>query len=395
MLDQIHSELQSLKDNHLFRTRKLLSGRLGSKLSLNQQEYLSFCSNDYLGLSQNQFIQDALIEGIHLSGNGMGASHLISGHHEFHEAFENAFSEALCFERALIFSSGYMANMGVISALAGKDDTIFSDKLNHASLNEAVILSRANHKRYRHNDMNHLEELIRESKSKVKIIVTDAVFSMDGDITDIPHLIHLCEAYNAYLYIDDAHGFGILGKEGKGALQHFVDLQKIKTPYSPRLIYMATLGKAAGINGAVVASSNILIEYLIQKSKQYIYTTAIPAFLAYGLKESLNQILKAQEARLHVKELVSTFRNHMKLKKLSLGTSLTPIQPVIVGNEIDALSLNQWLMDAGIYVPAIRPPTVPKGTSRMRISFSALHSDLDVRKLIKNIIDFESHLDAH
>ena len=395
MLDQIHSELQSLKDNHLFRTRKLLSGRLGSKLSLNHQEHLSFCSNDYLGLSQNQFIQAALIEGIHLSGNGMGASHLISGHHEFHEAFENAFSEALYFERALLFSSGYMANMGVISALAGKDDAIFSDKLNHASLNDAAILSRANHKRYRHNDMNHLEELIRASKSKVKIIVTDAVFSMDGDIADIPHLIYLCEAYDAYLYIDDAHGFGVLGEEGRGVLQHFIDLQRIKTPHSPRLIYMATLGKAAGIHGAVVASSNSVIEYLIQKSKQYIYTTAIPAFLAYGLKESLNQILKAHEAREHVKGLVNTFRNHMKLNKLSLGNSLTPIQPVIVGNEINALRLNQWLMDVGIYVPAIRPPSVPKGTSRMRVTFSALHSDLDVRELIKNIIDFESHLDAH
>jgi len=395
MLDQIHSELQSLKDNHLFRTRKLLSGRLGSKLSLNHQEHLSFCSNDYLGLSQNQFIQAALIEGIHLSGNGMGASHLISGHHEFHEAFENAFSEALYFERALLFSSGYMANMGVISALAGKDDAIFSDKLNHASLNDAAILSRANHKRYRHNDMNHLEELICASKSKVKIIVTDAVFSMDGDIADIPHLIYLCEAYDAYLYIDDAHGFGVLGEEGRGVLQHFIDLQRIKTPHSPRLIYMATLGKAAGIHGAVVASSNSVIEYLIQKSKQYIYTTAIPAFLAYGLKESLNQILKAHEAREHIKGLVNTFRNHMKLNKLSLGNSLTPIQPVIVGNEINALRLNQWLMDVGIYVPAIRPPSVPKGTSRMRVSFSALHSDLDVRELIKNIIDFESHLDAH
>ena len=395
MLDQIHSELQSLKDNHLFRTRKLLSGRLGSKLSLNHQEHLSFCSNDYLGLSQNQFIQAALIEGIHLSGNGMGASHLISGHHEFHEAFENAFSEVLYFERALLFSSGYMANMGVISALAGKDDAIFSDKLNHASLNDAAILSRANHKRYRHNDMNHLEELICASKSKVKIIVTDAVFSMDGDIADIPHLIYLCEAYDAYLYIDDAHGFGVLGEEGRGVLQHFIDLQRIKTPHSPRLIYMATLGKAAGIHGAVVASSNSVIEYLIQKSKQYIYTTAIPAFLAYGLKESLNQILKAHEAREHVKGLVNTFRNHMKLNKLSLGNSLTPIQPVIVGNEINALRLNQWLMDVGIYVPAIRPPSVPKGTSRMRVSFSALHSDLDVRELIKNIIDFESHLDAH
>jgi 8-amino-7-oxononanoate synthase len=395
MLDQIHSELQSLKDNHLFRTRKLLSGRLGSKLSLNHQEHLSFCSNDYLGLSQNQFIQAALIEGIHLSGNGMGASHLISGHHEFHEAFEHAFSEALYFERALLFSSGYMANMGVISALAGKDDAIFSDKLNHASLNDAAILSRANHKRYRHNDMNHLEELICASKSKVKIIVTDAVFSMDGDIADIPHLIYLCEAYDAYLYIDDAHGFGVLGEEGRGVLQHFIDLQRIKTPHSPRLIYMATLGKAAGIHGAVVASSNSVIEYLIQKSKQYIYTTAIPAFLAYGLKESLNQILKAHEAREHVKGLVNTFRNHMKLNKLSLGNSLTPIQPVIVGNEINALRLNQWLMDVGIYVPAIRPPSVPKGTSRMRVSFSALHSDLDVRELIKNIIDFESHLDAH
>ncbi|CAM8302247.1 BioF 7-keto-8-aminopelargonate synthetase and related enzymes [Candidatus Methylopumilus universalis] len=395
MLDQIHRELQSLKDNHLFRTRKLLSGRLGSNLSFNHQNYLSFCSNDYLGLSQNQFIQDALIEGIHLSGNGMGASHLISGHHEFHEAFENAFSEALYFERALLFSSGYMANMGVISALAGKDDAIFSDKLNHASLNDAAILSRASHKRYRHNDMSHLEELIRESKSKVKIIVTDAVFSMDGDIADIPHLIQLAEAYDTYLYIDDAHGFGVLGKEGKGVLQHFADLEKINILYSSRLIYMATLGKSAGIHGAVVASSNSLIEYLVQKSKQYIYTTAIPAFLAFGLKESLNQILNAHEARAHVKDLVASFRMHIKLKKLSLGNSLTPIQPVIVGNEINALRLNKWLIDKGIYVPAIRPPSVPKGTSRMRISFSALHSHEDVKKLIKNIIDFESNLDAH
>jgi 8-amino-7-oxononanoate synthase len=288
-----------------------------------------------------------------------------------------------------------MANMGVISALAGKDDAIFSDKLNHASLNDAAILSRATHKRYRHNDMSHLEELIRESKSKVKIIVTDAVFSMDGDIADIPHLIQLSEAYDAYLYIDDAHGFGVLGKEGKGVLQHFTDLEKINTPYSSRLIYMATLGKSAGIHGAVVASSNSLIEYLVQKSKQYIYTTAIPAFLAFGLKESLNQILNAYEARAHVKELLAFFKSHIKLKKLSLGNSLTPIQPVIVGNEINALSLNKWLIDKGIYVPAIRPPSVPKGTSRMRISFSALHSHEDVKKLTKNIIDFESNLDAH
>ena len=395
MLDQIHRELQSLKDNHLFRTRKLLTGRLGPKLSLNHQEYLSFCSNDYLGLSQNQFIQDALIEGIHLSGNGMGASHLISGHHEFHEAFENAFSEALYFERALLFSSGYMANMGVISALAGKDDTIFSDKLNHASLNDAAILSRANHKRYRHNDMNHLEELIRASKSKVKIIVTDAVFSMDGDIADIPHLINLCEAYDAYLYIDDAHGFGVLGKEGKGTLQHFIDLERIQTPYSPRLIYMATLGKAAGIHGAVIASSNNLIEYFIQKSKQYIYTTAIPAFLAYGLKESLNQILKADHIRAHLNNLIAHFKAEVKLQKMNLGDSLTPIQPLIVGSEINALRLNQWLMEKGIYVPAIRPPTVPHGTSRLRISFSALHQDKDVMTLIENILDFESQSDAH
>jgi len=235
MLDQIHRELQSLKDNHLFRTRKLLSGRLGSNLSFNHQNYLSFSSNDYLGLSQNESIQAALIEGIHLSGNGMGASHLISGHHEFHEAFESAFSEALHFERALLFSSGYMANMGIISALVGKDDTIFSDKLNHASLNDASILSRATHKRYRHHDLQHLEELLQASKSKAKLIVTDAVFSMDGDLANIPDLLQLCEIYDAYLYIDDAHGFGVLGKNGKGILQYFYDQEKLKNLIRPGL----------------------------------------------------------------------------------------------------------------------------------------------------------------
>ena len=395
MLDQIHRELQSLKDNHLFRTRKLLSGRLGSNLSFNHQNYLSFSSNDYLGLSQNESIQAALIEGIHLSGNGMGASHLISGHHEFHEAFESAFSEALHFERALLFSSGYMANMGIISALVGKDDTIFSDKLNHASLNDASILSRAIHKRYRHHDLQHLEELLQASKSKAKLIVTDAVFSMDGDLANIPDLLQLCEMYDAYLYIDDAHGFGVLGKNGKGILQYFYDQEKIKEPYSPRIIYMATLGKAAGIHGAVVASSKNLIEYFIQKSKQYIYTTAIPAFMAHGLKESLNQILKADHIRAHLNNLIAHFKAEVKLQKMNLGDSLTPIQPLIVGSEINALRLNQWLMEKGIYVPAIRPPAVPHGTSRLRISFSALHQDKDVMTLIENIFDFESQSDAH
>jgi 8-amino-7-oxononanoate synthase len=208
-------------------------------------------------------------------------------------------------------------------------------------------------------------------------------------------LLELCEMYDAYLYIDDAHGFGVLGKNGKGILQHFYDQEKIKEPYSPRILYMATLGKAAGIHGAVVASSNNLIEYLIQKSKQYIYTTAMPAFMAYGLKESLNQILKADQIRVHLNNLIKQFRINTKLQKMTLGSSLTPIQPLIVGSEINALRLNQWLMEKGIYVPAIRPPSVPRGTSRLRISLSALHQDNDVMTLMKSILDFESKSDAH
>jgi 8-amino-7-oxononanoate synthase len=196
--------------------------------------------------------------------------------------------------------------------------------------------------------------------------------------------------YDAYLYIDDAHGFGVLGKNGKGILQHFYDQEKIKEPYPSRIFYMATLGKAAGIHGAVVASSNNLIEYLIQKSKQYIYTTAMPAFMAYGLKESLNQILKADQIRAHLNNLITQFRANTKFKKMTLGSSLTPIQPLIVGSEINALRLNQWLMEKGIYVPAIRPPTVPRGTSRLRISLSALHQENDVLTLMKTILDFES-----
>jgi 8-amino-7-oxononanoate synthase len=201
--------------------------------------------------------------------------------------------------------------------------------------------------------------------------------------------------YDAYLYIDDAHGFGVLGKNGKGTLQHFYDQEKIKESNSPRVIYMATLGKAAGIHGAVVATSNNLIEYFIQKSKQYIYTTAMPAFMAYGLRESLSQILKADHIRAHLNNLIKLFRDNVKFQKKALGSSLTPIQPLILGSEINALRLHQWLIERGIYVPAIRPPTVPQDTSRLRISFSALHQDKDVMTLMKNISDFESQSDAH
>jgi 8-amino-7-oxononanoate synthase len=285
----------------------------------------------------------------------------------------------------LCFSSGYMANLGVVTALMRRGDAIFADKLNHASLNDAAVLARADLQRYQHNDLVQLEGQLSASKASRKLVVADAVFSMDGDMAPVPELLALCERYDAWLMLDDAHGFGVLGEQGQGALSHF----GVK---SPRIIYMATLGKAAGVSGAFVATEQVVIDYLLQQARTYIYTTATPPALAATTLAAMDVIRFDAARRTHLHELIALLRTDLHLGRWQLMPSDTAIQPIMVGSNEQAIGLSEHLLTMGILVPAIRPPTVPKGTARLRISLSAAHSMADVQRLIAALQQAEKDL---
>ncbi|MFM9913401.1 MAG: 8-amino-7-oxononanoate synthase [Methylophilaceae bacterium] len=375
MFEALQQELNQRKAAGLLRRRRLLESAQGTHIKVDGREVLSFCSNDYLGLANHPAIISAVKQAADQAGVGSGASHLITGHHQYHHDLELALAAFVGLPRALLFSSGYMANMGAVTALVGRGDAVFADKLNHASLNDAVLLSRADFKRFPHNDIAALEKLLAASKAKRKLILVDAVFSMDGDIAPVLELLALCEKYDAWLMLDDAHGFGVLGKDGRGVLQHF-------GVQSSRIIYMATLGKAAGVSGAFVAGDATLIEYLIQNARTHIYTTASPPLLASGVIASLRVIKQEPQRREQLQALIAALRAGLKLKNWYLADSETAIQPLIIGNNEEALSVSERSWERGVLVPAIRPPTVPKGTARLRISLSAAHTLQDVDKLI-------------
>jgi 8-amino-7-oxononanoate synthase len=292
-----------------------------------------------------------------------------------HHALEAALSRFVGLPRALLFSTGYMANIGVITALVGRGDAVFADRLNHASLNDAALLSRAGFKRYPHLDLDTLDRLLAGSRARRKLIVTDAVFSMDGDIAPVPGLIELCEQRDAWLLLDDAHGFGVLGRDGRGVLSHFGLI-------SPRLIYMATLGKAAGVFGAFVAGAAEVVETLVQQARSYVYTTAAPPLLSHALLKSLELIECGQSRRDQLARLIGRLKEGLSASRWKLMPSETAIQPLVVGPNAQAVALSERLLQQGLLVPAIRPPTVPQGTARLRISLSAAHSEDDVRRLI-------------
>jgi 8-amino-7-oxononanoate synthase len=391
MSPSLYSELQAELDARasagLTRRRRLLQGAQSAQIQCDGQSVLSFCSNDYLGLANHPALIAAVKDSVDALGVGSGASHLITGHHQSHEQLEEALADFVGLPSALLFSTGYMANLGAISALVGRDDAVFADKLNHASLNDAVVLSRAELHRYAHNDMAALEKLLRVSTAKRKLVVVDAVFSMDGDVAPVRELVALCERYDAYLLLDDAHGFGVLGRQGRGVLDH-------TGVRSPRIIYMATLGKAAGVAGAFVAGEAVLTDYLIQQCRTYIYTTASPAMLSSGLLAAL-QVMQEDTARhTHLHGLIELFKSSLVLRRWQLMPSDTAIQPVLVGSNEEALQLSEHLLTLGMLVPAIRPPTVPKGTARLRISLSAAHSEQDVMRLVDALQQAEEVLAA-
>ncbi len=385
MLASLQLALDKRKEDGLLRQRRLLDSPQAEHIVANSQSYLSFCSNDYLGLANHTKLIAAMQQAAGNSGVGSGASNLITGHHRYHDDLEKQLAKFVGLPAALLFSTGYMANIGVLGALVGRGDAIFADKLNHACLNDGGYYSLAEFNRFAHNDIVALESLLKVSSAKHKLIAVDAVFSMDGDIAPLAEYLTLCEKYDAYLYVDDAHGFGVLGEHGEGSLNHL----KLK---SPRIIMMATLGKAAGVAGAFVAGQQVVIDYLIQTAKSYVYSTPAPPALSATLTASVQLIEQGDDLRSHLYSLIDYLKNNLNCKKWTLMPSQTSVQPLLVGNTQDALELSEFLQLRGILVPAIRPPTVPAGTARLRISLSASHSLDDVKKLITAIHQAESVL---
>lgn len=382
----LRDQLQRLEAKGLLRYRRTVKGSHDARVKVDGRDYVSFCSNDYLGLASHPLLVAAAREGAELYGVGAGASHLVSGHNVTHHLAEVKLAEFVELPQALLFSTGYMANLGVVTALVGRDDSLFADKLNHASLNDAALLSRAKLRRYPHLDMQALGKLLAASDGKRKLVLSDAVFSMDGDIAPVPEILALCERHDAWLLLDDAHGFGVLGREGRGVLSHF-------NVNSPRIIYMGTLGKAAGVFGAFVAGEKEVVQMLIQRARSYIYTTATPPLLAHTLLKSLDLIRAESARRAHLADLIALLVNRLRLKQWCLLRSQTPIQPLIIGESRAAVKVSAALAEAGILVPAIRPPSVPQGTARLRISLSAAHSTDDVERLVSTLHELEKEIE--
>lgn len=366
---QFAQPLEQLKQQGLYRSRRVVDGAQGVTLNVDGRAVVNFCSNDYLGLANHPDVVAAFQQACNRYGVGSGSAHLICGHSSAHHALEEELAEFTGRERALLFSTGYMANLGVISALVGRDDTVLQDRLNHASLLDGGLLARAGFKRYRHKDAEDLRHRLAEGSGRA-LIVSDGVFSMDGDLADLPGLVGLAAEFQAGLMIDDAHGFGVLGKTGGGIVEHF-GLGQNQVP-----ILMGTLGKAFGTFGAFVAGSEDLIEFLLQKARTYVFTTALPPAIAEATRHSLRLLKEQAWRRAKLTALIEHFRSGAAQQGLHLMDSFTPIQPILIGDSRQATSISAALFERGFWVGAIRPPTVPAGTARLRVTLSAEH-DID------------------
>jgi len=390
LIDTVNRKLAALDAHSLLRRRRIADTRCTPLQVVDGRAMLAFCSNDYLGLAAHPRVVDALRAGAQLYGAGSGASHLISGHSRAHAILEERLAELAAPHiedaRALYLSTGYMANLAVLTALGADSDTvIFSEELNHASLIDGARLAKAGVTVYPHGDVAALEALLAASSAPTKIVATDAVFSMDGNLAPLPQLLALCERHGAWLFVDDAHGFGVLGAQGRGALEHF-DLR------SPHIVYVGTLGKAAGVSGAFIAAHASVIELMIQRARSYIYTTAAPPALAHALLTSLDIITSEEGAALrsHLDLLVSQLDAELRLTRWQRLASPTPIQPIVVGANDEALRIAAALHARGLWVPAIRPPTVPKGTARLRVTLSAAHTHDEVAQLATALNELEA-----
>ena len=372
----LEDDLARRRAQQLYRERLVLESPQGAEVRVGEDRLLSFCSNDYLGLANDPRVIAAFQQGAQRYGVGAGASHLVSGHSRAHHALEEELAEFVGAERALLFSTGYMANLGVLSALTDRNGSIFEDRLNHASLIDAARLARAPVTRYPHADPMRLAAMLQQAPHP-QLITTDAVFSMDGAIAPLAELSDLAAKYDARLLVDDAHGLGVLGANGRGALEH------LGRPLAPPVILMGTLGKALGVFGAFVAGEEALIETLIQRARTYIYTTALPPAVAVAARASLRIVRAEGWRRDRLRTLVTQFRAGAERLGLNLLPSPTPIQPVVFGAPAAALQASHRLREQGILVLAIRPPTVPEGSARLRITFSAAHTAAHVERLLE------------
>ncbi len=375
-MKNLATQLQARRDHQLYRERLIIDGPQGVTLRVDGRDYLSFCSNDYLGLANHQDVVSAFHRGIDEFGCGSGAAHLITGHSRAHHALEEELADFVQRPRALLFSTGYSANLGVMAALLGRGDRVFEDRLNHASLLDAARLSRARLLRYEHNDALALASRLAASPACETLVATDGVFSMDGDMAPLADLSAVAAQHHAWVLVDDAHGLGVLGPQGRGSVVQ-AGLGVSEVP-----ILMGTLGKAFGTFGAFVAGSDDLIETLIQQARTYIYTTAPPPAVACATRAALQRVREDDWRREHLQGLIRVFRSGARQLGLTLCDSQTPIQPLLVGAAGRALQLSQALRDRGILISAIRPPTVAEGSSRLRITFSAAHSEAQVQQLL-------------
>jgi len=382
-LDEIPGRLAEIERAHLLRRRRVVQPAGGAHLLVDGQPMLAFCSNDYLGLAGHPALAEAARDATHTFGVGSGGSPLVSGHSAANDALERDLAAFVQLPRALYFYEGYATNTGIIPALVGDGDALFSDALNHACLIDGARLSRAPIHRYAHADLAALETALAASPARRKLVVSDAVFSMDGDLIDIPALLALCERYDALLLLDDAHGFGVLGPQGRGSL---AQAGLTGTTASRRVLYMATLGKAAGVAGAFVAGDAALIEWLLQKTRTYIFATAAPPLLASALRKSLELIATADDLREGLCKRIAQLREGLAALPPELGWHLLPshtaVQALVIGSNEAALAAMESLRQRGLWVPAIRPPTVPVGTARLRIALSAAHTAADVEALL-------------
>ena len=372
----LNARLAARRAEHLYRHRPLLQSPQGPEVMVDGTPLLAFCNNDYMGLANHPEVIAAWQTGAERWGVGGGASHLVIGHSTPHHALEEALAEFTGRPRALLFSNGYMANLGTVTALVGQGDTVLEDRLNHASLLDAGLLSGARFSRYLHNDCDSLASRLDKAVGDT-LVVTDGVFSMDGDVADLPALAKAAKAKNAWLMVDDAHGFGPLGANGAGIVEHF-GLGIDDVP-----VLIGTLGKSFGTAGAFVAGSEELIETLIQFARPYIYTTSQPPALACATLKSLELLRSEHWRREHLAALIKQFRAGAQALGLKLMDSFTPIQPILIGDSGRALRLSQLLRARGVMVTAIRPPTVPAGSARLRVTLSAAHSEAQVQLLLQ------------
>jgi len=370
---EITEELSRLGALGLKRTLLHVDGPQGPRVAIKGREVVLLCSNDYLGLANHPLVKSAAIEAIEKYGLGSGASRLVSGNMEPHRLLEERIKKFKGTEAALVFNSGYHANLGCIGALAGRSADIFSDKLNHASIVDACVLSRAEVKRYPNKDVNRLEDLLKRSKAKRKLIVTDGVFSMDGAIAPLDSIVTLLDRYGATLLVDDAHATGVLGKGGRGTLEHF-GLRH------PSIIQMGTLGKAIGAFGAFIAGSSELIELLISKARPFIYTTALPPSVCASAAKAIDIIEETPSLREILRENMAYFRKGLVEEGLDTLGSPTQIIPIVIGDAQRTMDISGRLLEKGVFIQGIRPPTVPENTSRLRLAITSAHTKEDLNK---------------